>query len=80
MSRIPKDRVSRSSTSLESAHLFVTQACLSILLQLDKHVIGKSCKEFSLGQYWANRAKFGNVPSHREGITIHHHTPHYFNL
>jgi hypothetical protein len=64
-SRISEGR-RRYSTPLELAHLFVTRLCLSNLLQLDKHVIGKSCKEVSLaryaGQYWADCAKFGNVP------------------
>jgi hypothetical protein len=37
-----------------------------------KHVIGKSCEEFSLAryasQYWADRAKFGNALPHTEGM------------
>ena len=40
--RITNRRVSRYYISLEQAHLFVTQACLSILLQLDKNVTKKS--------------------------------------
>jgi hypothetical protein len=36
--RIAKGLVSRYYIPLESAHLFVTQACLAFLIQLDEHV------------------------------------------
>ena len=70
-SRIAKSRVSRYYIPLEPAHLFVTQACLSILLQLDKHASKQSIKEelplaLYAGQYWADHAEFGDVSSHTE--------------
>ena len=65
-------RVSRYYIPLESAHLFVTQASLSFLLQLDKHVTKTSIKEFPLvqyaGQYWTDHAEFGDVSSHAEDL------------
>jgi ankyrin repeat protein len=70
--RIAEGRVSRYHIPLEPAHLFVTQACLSFLLQLDKHVTKKSIKEFPLaryaGQYWAGHAEVGNVSSYAEDL------------
>ena len=71
-SRIAEGRVSRYYIPLEPAHLFVTQACLSILFQLDEHVTNRSIEEFPLaryaGQYWARHAAFGNVSSHIEDL------------
>ena len=65
-------RVSRYYIPLEPAHLFVTQACLSFLLQLDKHVTKTSIEEFPLaryaGQYWTDHAGFGDVASHAEDL------------
>jgi hypothetical protein len=46
--RIAEGRVSRYYIRLKSAHIFVTQACLSFLLQLDMHVTKRSVKEFTL--------------------------------
>jgi ankyrin repeat protein len=70
--RIAEGRVSRYYIPLEPAHLFVTQACLSILLQLDKHVTEEHFKDFPLvryaGQYWTDHAKFGNVSSQAEDL------------
>jgi ankyrin repeat protein len=70
--RISEGRVSRYYIPLEPAHLFITQACLSLLLQLDEHVTKKSIKEFPLaqyaGQYWADHAEFGNVSFHVEDL------------
>ena len=69
-SRIAKGRVSRNYILLEPAHLLVTQACLSFLLQLDEHVTKTSIKEFPLaryaGQYWTYHAEFGDVASDAE--------------
>ena len=68
--RIAEGRVSRYYIPLEPAHLFVTQACLSFLLQLDKHVTKRNIKKFPLaqyaGQYWTDHAKFGDVSKHTE--------------
>ena len=71
-SRISIGRVSRYYIPLEPAHLFLTQACLSILLLLDKHVTINSVEEFPLaryaGQYWTSHAEFGNVSSRTEDL------------
>ena len=71
-SRIAESRVSRYYIPLEPAHLFVTQACLSLLLQLDKQTTRKSIKELPLaryaGQHWADHAEFGNVSSHTDDL------------
>jgi len=70
--RIAEGRVSRHYIPLEPAHLFITQACLSFLLQLDEHVTRKSVKAFPLaqyaGQYWTEHAEFGDVSSHTEDM------------
>ena len=70
--RIAKGSVSRYSIPLEPAHLFVTQACLSFLLQLDKHVTKEHIKDSPLfrytGQYWTDHAEFGDVSSHVEDM------------
>ena len=85
-SRIAEGRVSRYYIPLEPAHIFVTQACLSILLQLDKHVTKQSIKEFPLaryaGQYWAEHAEFGNVSSHTEDLMKRLFNPknHHFEI
>lgn len=81
--RIAKGRVSRYYIPLEPSHLFVTQACLVILIQLNEHVTKTSIKELSLakyaGQYWAEHAEFGNVSSDTEDLIKrlfnpkHHH-------
>jgi hypothetical protein len=70
--RIAEGCVSRYHIPLEPAHIFVTRACLSLLLQLDDHVTKKSIKEFPLvryaGQYWTHHAEFGDVSSHTEDL------------
>ena len=81
--RTAEGRVSRYYIPLEPAHLFVTQASLSLLLQLDKHVTKKIIEELPLaryaGRYWTDHAEFGNVASHSEDLIKclfnpeHHH-------
>ena len=70
--RIAKGRVSRYYIPLESAHLFVTQACLAVILDLDEHVTKTSIGEFPLaeyaGRYWAEHAEIGNVSWHTEDL------------
>jgi hypothetical protein len=70
--RFAEGPVSRYYIPLKSTHIFVTQACLSFLLQLDKHVTKRSVKEFPLaryaGQYWADHAEFGDVSKHTEDM------------
>ena len=71
-SRIAEGPVSRYYIPLEPAHLFVTQACLSLLLQLDKHVTRRIIEDLPLaqyaGQYWTDHAEFENVPSLTEDL------------
>ena len=71
-SRIAEGCVSRYHISPEPAHIFITQACLSFLLQLDKHVTKKIVEELPLaryaGQYWTDHAEVGNVSSHTEDL------------
>ena len=71
-SRIAEGRVSRYHIPLEPAHLFVTQACLCLLLHLDKHVSKTSIENFPLaryaGQYWADHAEFGDASSDAENL------------
>src|SRR5258708_4251558 len=70
--RITEGRVSRYSIPLEPAHLFVTHACLSFLLQLDEHVTIEYIKDSPLaryaGEYWAEHANFGNVSLRTEDV------------
>jgi ankyrin repeat protein len=83
-SRISEGPVSRYYIPLESAHVFVTQACLSLLLQLDKHVTKTSLEELPLapyaGQYWTDHAKFGNVSSHTEDLIKRVFTPEHHHF
>jgi hypothetical protein len=70
--RIAKGRVSRYYIPLELAHLFVTQACLAVIIELDEHVTKTSIGEFPLalyaGQYWAEHAEIGNILWHIQKI------------
>ena len=70
--RIAEGPASRYSIALEPAHLFVTQACLSFLLQLDKHVTKEHIEDSPIaqyaGRYWTNHAEFGDVSSHAEDM------------
>ena len=65
-------RVSRYYIPLEPAHLFVAQACLSFLLQLDRHVTKTSIGGFPLAwyasRYWTDHAEFWDVSSHTEDL------------
>jgi ankyrin repeat protein len=82
--RITEGRVSPYYIPLEPAHLFVTRACLSILLQLEKHVTKEHIKDSPLaryaGQYWTDHAEFGNVSSHAEDMikTLFDPKSHHF--
>ena len=83
-SRIAGGRVSRYYIPLEPAHIFVTQACLCFLLQLNKHVTKRSIKGFPLaryaGQYWADHAESGDVSRHTEDMiqVLFNPEDHYF--
>jgi ankyrin repeat protein len=82
--RISEGRVLRYYIPLEPAHLFVTQACLSFLLQLDNHVTKEQIEDSPLaryaGRYWADHAEFGNVSSHAEDMmkTLFNPKRHHF--
>ena len=70
--RIAESRVSRYHISLEPAHIFLTQACLSTLLKLGDHVTDDRIEELPLaryaGRYWTEHAEFGDVSSHTEDL------------
>ena len=82
--RITEGPMSRFSILLEAAHLFVTQACLSFLLQLEKNVAKEHIEDSPLaryaGQYWTDHAEFGNVSSHAEDMikTLFDPESHHF--
>jgi ankyrin repeat protein len=82
--RTAEGRVSRYYIPLEPAHLFVTQACLSLLLQLHDHVTKETIEQLPLaryaGQYWTDHAEFGNVSSHTEDLMkrVFHPENHHF--
>ena len=71
--RIMKDRVPERVSRYhimdppKPAHTFVTQACLSVILQLDNNLTYESIKELPLaryaGQYWTEHAEFVDVES-----------------
>jgi hypothetical protein len=71
-SRIAEGRVSRYYIPVEPAHIFVTQACLSVLLELEDHVTENGIDELPLaqyaGRYWTEHGKFGDVASHTEDL------------
>ena len=83
-SRIAEGRASRYYIPLEPAHLFVTQACLCFLLQLDKHVTRKIIDELPLaqyaGRYWAGHAAFGDESPRTEDLIkrVFHPENHHF--
>jgi len=68
--RIAKGQVSRFYIPLEPAHILVTQACLSVLLELDTHLTKERIEDFPLAEYaagyWVHHAKFDNVSLHAE--------------
>jgi ankyrin repeat protein len=70
--RIAEGAVSRYWIALEAANLFVTQACLSFLIQLDKQVTKEDILDSPLalyaGQYWTDHAEVGNVSSQAEDM------------
>ena len=71
-SRMLEGRVPRYHIPLEPAHVVVTEACLSVLLQLDNDITRERMKEFPLAmyaaQYWVNHAEFGDGLSHAEDM------------
>ena len=82
--RIAEGRVSRFFIPPEPAHFFVTQACLSFLLQLDKHLTKEHVDDSPLaryaGQYWTHHAEFENVSSQADNLikTLFDPETHHF--
>jgi len=70
--RIAEGRVPRFYIPLEPAHFLVTQACLSILLQLDDQIPEERIKDFPFiwyaGRHWVEHAKLGNALSQTEDM------------
>ena len=68
--RIARGQFSRYYIPLDTAHIIMAQACLSILLQLDNHVTKRSLKNLPLvryaAQHWVDHAKFENGISYAE--------------
>jgi len=60
-----KDGISRYHISMAPAHTLVGQACLGILLHLDKTITSDGLKNFPLARYaaehWADHVRFRNV-------------------
>jgi ankyrin repeat protein len=62
-----KDTTSRFHVSMTPAHTIVAQACLSVLLHLDRNITKDRLKDFPLAEYaaehWVDHARIENVPS-----------------
>ena len=62
-----KDTISSYHVSMTSAHTTLVQACLGVLLHLDKSITRVSLEYFPLSKYasryWVDHARFGNVAS-----------------
>jgi ankyrin repeat protein len=62
-----KATVSRFHVSMTPAHTIVAQACLGVLLHLDKNITEERLKDFPLAEYaaehWVGHARFENVSS-----------------
>src|SRR5712671_3641194 len=70
--RIAEGHISRYYTPLEPAHLLVTRACLSILLQLGDQILQGRMKDLPFvgysAQYWVEHAKLGNALSQTDDM------------
>ena len=68
--RLPKakDTISRFHISMTTAHTVVAEACLGVLLHLDKGMNSADLTDFPLAEYaaehWMDHARFENVSSH----------------
>ena len=62
-----KDTISHFHVSMTTAHTIVAQACLGVLLHLDKTVTRDSLEDYPLAEYaaehWVDHARFENVSS-----------------
>ena len=63
-----KDTISRFHIPMITAHTVVAQACLAVLLHLDKSVNSEGLTDFPLAEYsakhWMDHARFEDVSSH----------------
>ena len=63
-----KDKISRFHITMATAHTVVAQACLGVLLHLDKDIPWASLTNFPLAEYaaehWMDHARFENASSH----------------
>jgi ankyrin repeat protein len=62
-----KETISRFHVSMTPAHTIIAQACLGVLLNLDKSITKDSLRDFPLAEYaakhWVEHARFKNVSS-----------------
>jgi ankyrin repeat protein len=62
-----KDSISRFYVSMTPAHTIVAQACLGVLLHIDKNITKNSLENFPLAEYaamyWVHHARFKDVLS-----------------
>jgi ankyrin repeat protein len=67
-----KDTISRFHVSMTSAHTMVAQACLGVLLHLDKNVSKDSLEKFPLSEYaaehWVDHVQIENVSTVQFGM------------
>jgi len=68
-----EDTISRFHVSMAPAHTIVAQACLGVLLHIDKNVTKEDLKEFPLvkyaAKYWVDHARFeGVLPNIQDGM------------
>jgi len=64
-----QDNISRRyHVSMSPAHTFVAQACLGVLLHLDKNITSRSLTQYPLAEYaaqhWFDHARFEGVSQH----------------
>jgi len=64
--------VSRYHILLSPAHTILAQACLGVLLRLDKHITKDNASDISLADYaarhWVDHAQFEDVSSHIQDV------------
>ena len=81
-----EDDISCYHIALEPAHTTLAQACMSVLLQLDDHVVKDGIDDGSpLAQYaarhWVSHAQFSQVSSHIKGMEylFNLNRPHFYS-
>ena len=67
--------VSRYHILLSPAHLVLAQACLGVLLRLDKHLTKDGASDIPLARYaaqhWVYHAQFEDVSSHLQDVMVY---------